>query len=216
MLQRYARERRWPQLEEAVTGMSASLDRLAKAQALGGVVAAEGYGAACYFGAIREVLKQELGFTGRARRPPPDPVNAMLSLGYTLLLQTAQWAVQTVGLDPHIGFLHAVAYSRPALALDLMEEFRPVMADSVVLRLVNTRRIREEHFVRAEDGTGVYLNEDGKRRFLEQYEERMMTRVVYPATGEQVTYRRCMELQARHLARVVLGRDPEYRPFLVK
>src|SRR5207248_3664002 len=115
-------------------GLGRSLARLERAEQLGGLMAAEGQAAALYFGAVKGLLRQELGFAGRARRPPPDPVNAMLSFGYTLLLHTVQAAVQTVGMDPYIGFLHAVVYSRPALPLDLMEEFRPVIVDSVVLR----------------------------------------------------------------------------------
>jgi CRISPR-associated protein Cas1 len=216
MLLRYARDRKVESLDGAVRGMAESLERLERAEHLGGVIAAEGYGTALYFRAFREMLRQELGFTTRARRPPPDPVNALLSFGYTLLLHSVQAAVQTVGLDPYIGFLHALVYSRPALPLDLMEEFRPVIVDSIVLRLVNTRRLREEHFSRLVEGPGVYLTEEGKRRFLEQYEERLNTKILYPRTGEQVTYRRCLELQARQLARVLLSREQDYRAFVVK
>lgn len=216
MLMRYARERETASLREAVERMSDSLERLARASDVGGVIAAEGYGGAVYFRAFRELLRQELGFAGRARRPPPDPVNALLSFGYTLLLHAAHAAVQTVGLDPYVGLLHAVVYSRPALPLDLIEEFRPLVVDSVVLWLVNTRRVGEQHFSREVEAGGVYLAEEGKRRFLEKYEERLNTKVLHPAAGGQVAYRRAIELQARHLARVLLGREEAYRPFLVK
>ncbi len=215
LLRRYARERALPALEQAVEGLERSLRRVGRATHLGGVLAAEGHGTAQYFRAFREVLRQDLGFVTRARRPPPDPVNALLSFGYTLLLHGVQAAVQVVGLDPHIGFLHAVVYSRPALPLDLMEEFRPVIVDSVVLRLVNTGQVRAEHF-RLGDKGGVYLGEEGKRRFVEQYEARLNTRVQHPRTGEQVTYRRCLELQAWQLARVLLGREAVYLPFVVR
>jgi CRISPR-associated protein Cas1 len=216
MLMRYARGRSVPPLDAAVRGIADCLARLGRVESLGGVLAAEGHGTALYFRGLRAVLARDLGFTTRARRPPPDPVNALLSFGYTLLLHSVQSAVQTVGLDPYIGLLHAVVYSRPALPLDLMEEFRPVIVDSIVLRLVNTRRLREEHFIGVEERPGVYLAEEGKRRFLEQYEERLNTRIAYGPTGEQVTYRRCLELQARHLARVLQGREDVYRPYLVK
>lgn len=121
-----------------------------------------------------------------------------------------------MGLDPYIGLLHTIVYSRPALPLDLVEEFRPIVVDSIVLWLVNTRRVTAAHFVRAPQGPGIYLGEEAKRRFLAKYEQRLDTRVIYPATAERVTYRRCIELQARHLARVLLDRDGEYAPFLTK
>jgi CRISPR-associated protein Cas1 len=133
-----------------------------------------------------------------------------------LLLHNVQAVAQTVGLDPYIGLVHRTVYSRPALPLDLMEEFRPVVVDSVVLRLVNTRQVREQHFMASPNGDGVYLGDEGKRAFLVAYAERLGTRVTYPHTGEQATCRRCIELQARQLARFLLQSQTDYQPFVVK
>ena len=177
MLMRYHRERPRPEVAAAVEVLGGCLARLERVQGMGSLHGVEGTGSAAYFQAFRALLKQDLGFVARARRPPTDPVNAMLSFGYTLLLHNVQAALHTVGLDPYQGYLHALAYARPSLALDLMEEFRGILVDSVVLRLVNTLAVGPEHFSPTETG-GIYLNEEGQRRFLPAFEERMAGKVL--------------------------------------
>lgn len=174
----------------------------------------EGAGSAAYFRVFASLLRQDLGFHGRVRRPPTDPVNALLSYGYVLLMHQIESAINVVGLDPFIGYLHAAKYGRPALALDLMEEFRPVIVDSVVLSLINNRVLTVDSF---ESELGAYrLTERARRSFLEKFEERLNTPVEHPTFGYKAAYRRCLELQVRLLAKRLTGEVPEYVPFYVR
>ncbi len=176
----------------------------------------EGSGAARYFQVFGRLLRADSGlkFDARNRRPPRDPVNALLSLGYTLLMHSCSGALQACGLDPYIGFLHASQYGKPALALDLMEEFRAPIVDSVVLTVVNKRILGAEDFI--EEFGAVRLKDEARRRFLESFEERMETEILHPIFEYRVTYRRCLELQARLLAKAIDGEIPSYPPFLVR
>lgn len=182
--------------------------------ALGALNGLEGAGAAAFFGAFRHLLKQDLGFDGRHRRPPTDPINVLLSYGYTLLMNHVLSAVQIVGFDPYIGFLHSEGYGKPALALDLMEEMRTPIVDSVVMTVINKNILRAEHF---EEVLGVHrLTPGGRKLYLQQFEQRLNTEIEHPVFKYKATYRRCLELQARLLAKFVLGEIPEYRPFQVR
>ncbi len=174
----------------------------------------EGAGSAEYFGAFGKMLKFDWGFGGRHKRPPTDPVNALLSYGYTILMHKVQSAIGIVGLDPFIGFLHSSQYGKPALALDLMEEFRPVTVDSVVMTLINTGALKREDFVE-ELGT-FRLTDAGRRTFLEKFEERLNTPVEHPTFGYKATYQRCLELQTRLLSKHLTGEIPVYPPFIVR
>ena len=158
-------------------------------------------------GAAAEAFELE----GRNRRPPRDPVNAALSLAYSLLTKDCVLAVAAVGLDPLLGFLHQPRYGRPALALDLMEEMRPLIADSVVVTAMNTQVIGEDDFVRA--STGCAMTAAGRRRFIECYERRMDQLVTHPVFGYRLSYRRVLEVQARLLSRLLLGEVEAYPAF---
>lgn len=153
-------------------------------------------------------------FNERNRRPPTDPVNAMLSLAYSLLAKDCTIAALTVGFDPYVGFYHQPRFGRPALALDLMEEFRPLVADSTVLSCINNRVIQPRDFVRA--GRAVNLTTTARRRFFQMYEQRMNTLLIHPVFGYKVSYRRALELQARLLARVLTGEIPHYIPMTTR
>lgn len=178
----------------------------------GRLLGIEGQASAIYYGLYRQLFKQDLGFRGRTRRPPRDPVNSLLSLGYTLLGYAAQSAIYAVGLDPFIGFVHATHYSRPSLALDLIEEFR-VLVDGLVLRVVNLRRYQPADFRRSEaDPQAVLLTDEARKRYLADFEGLMMRTVPYPGQERPVTVRRALELQARQLARLILGQQDGYRP----
>ncbi len=216
MLMRYARERADPNIGDAVTSLQKSLERLQGAGDISSVLGIEGYAGTVYYGSFRCLLKQDLGFQARMRRPPRDPVNSLLSFGYTLLVYGVQAAIRTVGLDPFLGFLHSIEYSKPSLALDLMEEFRPIIVDSIVLRLINNNILTEKDFEPSQDSGMVRLTPAAIKTFLHHYEERVQTEVIHPNTDTKATYRRCFELQARQIARVVTGKDRTYQPFLVK
>ncbi len=153
-------------------------------------------------------------FTRRNRRPPRDAVNALLSLGYSLLARDCTVAAHAVGFDPYVGFYHQPRFGRPALALDLMEEFRPLIADSVALTVMNTRVIGPTDFVRA--GDAVNLSADGRKRFFSAYEQRLNATIVHPVFDYQVSYRRALELQARLLAKVLTGEIEQYVPFTTR
>jgi CRISPR-associated endonuclease Cas1/CRISPR-associated protein Cas4 len=179
----------------------------------------EGDGAAAYFGAFPSMLDPpaEVGafeFAGRNRRPPTDPVNAALSFGYSLLSREWTSVLTIVGMDPFAGFLHAPRHGRPALALDLMEEFRPIIVDSVVLGTINTGELAARHFVTR--GGACNLNDTGRRQFLEAWERRMNSLVTHPVFGYRISYRRTLEVQARLFGRYLLGEIGDYPSFLVR
>jgi CRISPR-associated protein Cas1 len=152
---------------------------------------------------------------GRAYHPPPDPVNAMLSFGYTLLLNDAIGALYRIGLDPAIGFYHAIDYGRPSLGLDLEEEFRPVLVDRLVLRLLRRGAVQPSDFQRAEGRAGILMSDDARQLFLRCYEEQLGVKVRYHTLDLNLSYRQCIEKQAEHLARCILGQDEAYEPLLI-
>ncbi len=176
----------------------------------------EGNAARLYFEAFGEMLRIQTGFevTGRTRRPPTDPVNAMLSFGYAMLSKEALAAVIAVGFEPGLGFYHRVRAGRPSLALDLMEEFRPLIVDSTVLSLVNAREIRASHFDRR--GKAIVLTQEGRKIFIGAIERRLRSTVVHPTFGYTLTYRRALHVQARLLARTIQGDVPAYPPFMTR
>lgn len=186
-----------------------------RAESVASLLGLEGTAARYYFGAFTGMLKgvaaDAFDLDGRNRRPPRDPINAMLSLAYALLTKDCVLAVGAVGMDPLLGFLHQPRYGRPALALDLMEEMRPILADSVVITAVNTQVIGDGDFVHAR--TGCALTDAGRRRFIEAYERRMDQLVTHPLFGYRISYRRVLEVQARLLSRVLLGEVPSYPAF---
>ena len=153
-------------------------------------------------------------FSSRNRRPPRDPVNALLSFLYSMLAKEMLVALVGVGFDPYQGFYHQPRYGRPALALDLMEEFRPLVADSVVIGLVNNGEMRPSDFVSR--AGAVAMTEGGRRRVLEAIERRLDTLVTHPRFGYQISYRRVFEVQARLLARFLSGEIAEYPPFCTR
>lgn len=174
----------------------------------------EGAAARLYFrelgGMFRGPLAEAFAFEGRNRRPPRDPVNALLSYGYALLTKDVVGAVTAVGFDPGMGLYHRPRYGRPALALDLMEEFRPLVVDSAVLMAVNNGEVTERSFYGRADG--CMLTASGKRAFIGAYERRMEQLVTHPVFGYRATWRRVIEIQARVLGRHLLGEIPRYVP----
>ncbi len=192
-------------------------DRASSLQTLLGV---EGNAAARYFRNFREMLGDADGVSGsfdfekRNRRPPADPVNALLSYAYSLLTRAVTVALTAVGFDAYRGFYHQPRYGRPALALDLMEPFRPLIADSSVIMAINNAEVRPSDFLSV--AGSVSLTSDGRKRFIAGFERRLMQEVTHPLFGYRVSYRRLLELQARLLARHLLGEIPEYPNFITR
>jgi CRISPR-associated protein Cas1 len=211
------RAERVPEARRALDGMMQMGRRAETAGSLDSVRGFEGKAAAFYFEAVRVLLPAAWGFERRAYHPPPDPANSLLSFGYTLLLKDVTAAVQLVGLDPYLGFFHALGYDRPALALDLMEELRPVIVDSMFLDVVAKKRLRADDFQRTRNPKRpCSLGEAGVRVVIEQYEQRLQSPVVHALAHGQTTYRRAIELQVRQMARVIRGEEREYRPLRIK
>jgi len=174
----------------------------------------EGIGSRYYFSIFNSVLSDEFEFKKRTRRPPKDPINCLLSFGYTLLLNDVLAALYLVGFDPYIGCFHSNQYGKPSLALDLMEEFRPVIVDSVIKTMVNKGMIGQDGF---ENKYGTVNMKDKVRNlFLEQYEQRLRTEFTHPIFKYKVNWRRCLELQARLLSKVMMGEIEEYPPLVVR
>ena len=180
------------------------------------ILGMEGAGSAAYFNCFGNMFsdQQQWTFAGRVKRPPTDPVNALLSYGYALLTSQVASAVQIIGFDQFIGYLHSSVYGRPALALDLMEEFRPIIVDSVVLTLLNNRMLSKDDFYVE---LGAYrLKNEPRKTFLTRFEERLNEEVTHPIFNYKVKYRRCIELQARLLAKYLTGEINEYPPFITR
>lgn len=180
------------------------------------ILGMEGAGSAAYFNCFGDMLsdQQQWAFAGRVKRPPTDPVNALLSYGYALLTSQVASVVQIIGFDQFIGYLHSSVYGRPALALDLMEEFRPIIVDSVVLTLLNNRMLSKDDFYVE---LGAYrLKNEPRKTFLKRFEERLNEEITHPIFGYKVKYRRCIELQARLLAKYLTGEINEYPPLITR
>ncbi|MCE9565531.1 MAG: CRISPR-associated endonuclease Cas1 [Planctomycetes bacterium] len=193
-----------------------TLDRHTSVESVLGV---EGQGAALYFAEFGRFLKQPptgkgFDFTTRNRRPPRDPVNALLSFAYAMLAKDCFSAVCTVGFDPYKGFFHQGRHGKPSLALDLMEEFRPVIADSVVLTLINNESVTKSDFVMWRDA--CQLTDAGRKTFFAAYEQRKATEITHPVYGYRMSYSRMLEVQARMLASFVRGGIPSYTGFTVR
>lgn len=196
--------------------------RTEQAQSLEELLGLEGNGARLYFAEFGGMLKVDddedakfsFDFTTRNRRPPRDPVNALLSLGYSMLAKDFTIACYAVGFDPMMGFYHQPRFGRPALALDLMEPFRPLIVESAVLQALNTGMVSHRHFVSA--GKAVALKPDGRKAFYQAYEARMDTLVTHPLFDYRLSYRRMLEVQARLLGKYVEGSIPEYPVFVTR
>jgi CRISPR-associated protein Cas1 len=205
------------ELGQAAARLLAMADRVGEMETLDQVRGCEGRASAVYFGVFALLLHNPaFTFTDRNRRPPMDPINVLLSLGYTLLANAVETAVQIVGLDPYLGALHDVAYGRPSLVCDLMEEFRSVIVDPMVVACVNQRSFAAEDFESAGAGEPVNFKRSAMRWFVELFERRVRGEILYPPRGQRLTYRQVIEEQARRFARVLLGSEERYEPFLIR
>lgn len=198
------------QLEQAI----APIDQTGTIDSLRGL---EGSGSAAYFGNFHQLIRADgFEFRSRNRRPPTDPVNALLSLGYALLRHDVQSAVNLVGFDPYLGYLHTQRYGRPSLALDLMEEFRPLVVDAVVLSAINRRAMTPQDFVSEPLSGAVSLSSEGLRTFLRLYEQKKQAQFKHPVLQTQCSYQEAFEIQARLLAKYLMAETDKYPPLVLK
>ncbi|MHB8898923.1 MAG: CRISPR-associated endonuclease Cas4g/Cas1g [Thermoguttaceae bacterium] len=183
---------------------------------MGSLLGVEGMAAKLYFAGLATLLKSDeaFNFENRNRRPPRDPVNALLSFVYALLVKELTVALVSTGFDPMLGFYHRPRYGRPSLALDLAEEFRPLLGDSVVLMLINNGEVAPNDFIRR--AGGIALTDAGRKAVIASFERRMDTLVTHPIFGYRISYRRILEVQARLLSRVLLGEIGAYPNFCTR
>lgn len=205
-------------LEDAARKVKELLPLVLEVSDLEALRGLEGVGAAAYFGVFDHLLlnrKEDFFFHGRNRRPPLDRVNAMLSFAYSLLAHDCASALESVGLDAYVGFLHRDRPGRESLALDLMEELRPCMADRFVLTLVNNRVVKPEDF-QVQDSGAVLLTEEGRKKFLKAWQERKRDILTHPYLNEKMSWGLIPYVQALLLARYIRGDLDAYPPFLWK
>ena len=202
------------EVKSAIDGIRQALHNLERAKNLDALLGYEGSGTAAYYAAFRQFLAHGWDFTTRQFRPPPDPINAMLSLGYTLLYNHVYAFTNVVGFDPYCGYFHQPKHGHAALASDLMEEFRQIVVDGYVLSLVNNNRIQPEDFEHT--NKGIRFTKTALDRFLTGYYGRMQQTFQHHQRNEKTTYLRCIELQVRHLARVIRGEDTAYEAFRIR
>lgn len=205
-------------LQRHAAELQGSLQALRQPQPLEVLRGIEGDAAKCYFQCLDDMVlvnKPEMGFARRSRRPPLDPANAALSFAYTLLMHDVSSALQSVGLDPAAGYLHADRPGRHSLALDLMEELRAYLADRLVLTLINRQQVRPEHFVCTQSGA-VMMQEEARKTVVAAYQTRKQEQLEHPFIQEKVEIGLLPFVQAQLLARYLRGDLDAYPPFLVK
>lgn len=221
--QRGAREAKTDEDRDALDAMVRKFDAALRAATvaddLDTLRGVEGESARAWFGVFSKLLRQDLrdafALDGRSRRPPRDRMNALLSFLYTLLVHDCRAALETVGLDPQFGFLHALRPGRPALALDLCEEFRSILAERVALTLVNRGQIAPGDF-RETEGGGVLLNDDARRTVAVAWQERKQETLQHPLLESDVPFGLLPQIQARLLARTLRGDTESYLPFMAR
>lgn len=204
--------------KQAIGFLTNAMDKIRGEENLDKLRGLEGEAATVYFGVFDDLIlnqKQDFYFRGRSKRPPQDFMNAMLSFGYTLLANDCAGALEGVGLDAYVGFMHRDRPGRKSLALDLMEELRPIVVDRFVLTLVNNRQMRREHFILSESGAERFTDE-GRKKFLSAWQERKREQLTHPYLKEKIYWGLVPHIQALLLARHIRGDVDGYPPFLWK
>jgi len=211
----FCSKQRWSRqngvVQDRLNKMTNTLESILSAENRKGLRGYEGVASRFYFEIFKEVIQGDFRFTKRVKHPPTDPVNVLLSLGYTLLFNNFVAIINAVGLDPFQGFFHDASFGHAALASDLMEEFRAVMVDPLVLGMIRRKEIRSEHF--NGHGRQIKLNEEGLKNVLTTYQKRLEKRIEHPETRENLTHWQCLEYQVRHLARCLQAKEEQYTSF---
>jgi CRISPR-associated protein Cas1 len=202
---------------EVLDELGRLLERAQGGSTLDEVRGFEGAAAAKYFPAFASVLQDPMGFTHRRRQPPTDPLNSMLSFGYTLLFYNIFSLAKSHGLHPYVGFFHEMRSGHPALASDIIEEFRAPIVESLVLYLVNSKILTAKDFaLPKEEGLPCLLSDEARKLFIHHFEQKMNSPITHPQTDFKVDYRRCINLQVMEMARCIRGEISEYRPMEVR
>lgn len=206
-----------PKLAEGIRRLEQAIAPINTTNTIDALRGLEGAGSAAYFGCFQTLIRVD-GFTfiTRRKRPPTDPVNALLSFGYSLLRHDIESAVNIVGFDPYLGYLHTQRYGRPSLALDVMEEFRPLVVDAMVLAAINRRSLTPADFTTEPLSGAVSLSDDGRRTFLRLYEQKKQSQFKHPVMSKQCTYQEAFEIQARLLAKYLMEETEQYPPLVLK
>ncbi len=207
-----------PAIKEVSSRMTHYLERLGKETNLDALSGIEGDAANMYFSVFNELItaqKEDFAFEERNRRPPLDNVNALLSFVYTLTMHDVRSALESVGLDPAVGFLHRDRPGRPGLALDLMEEFRPFLADRLVLSLINLKKVRKNGFKKTDSGA-VLMSDETRKEVLVTYQNRKQEEIMHPFLGEKVHVGMLFFIQALLFSRSLRGELDAYPPFIWK
>jgi len=203
-------------MSEEMAAIRKAQEKVVTANSIEEIMGFEGVGSKFYFQAFSKLFKnEEFNFEKRIAHPPKDPVNAMLSLGYSLLYNEIEAAMNAVGLDPYLGNLHTIDVSKKSLLFDLTEEFRNIIVDSFVINLINKNEFTPNDFEKVEEGV-IYFSKEALKKFINKFEERLNIKMKYHLDDEENYARTIFEKQARHYARVVLGDDPDYVPFYRK
>lgn len=213
LLQRYGRNHPEVDLENSGRDLSRCLEELSRKIQVSSMIGVEGRASAIYFKAFGRLFRRQLKFKVRRRRPPTDPINSLLSLGYSLITNEMFSITTGIGFDPYVGFLHGIEYGRPSLALDLIEEFRHTVIDRLTLELINKEILKEDDF--EERQGGVYLKDEARKRYFLHYERRMLTAFRDSEDKKEINYRKMFYKQAQMLAGTLLKNLP-YKPFLLK
>jgi len=202
-------------LKSETAALKTSLENVKSANRIDQLLGLEGGAAKTYFSAFGKMILGEFNFTGRNKRPPTDPVNAILSLSYTMIFNEISSLLDGLGFDPYLGYFHSVDYGRASLAADLIEEFRAPIADRFTLNLINNRIVGEEDFYTNPKGAGVYLKREALKRYFTEYETMLNHEFMHPKTKENTTFRKCFRLQAENLASTIQNGSP-YIPFALE
>lgn len=213
LLQRFVRNHPEVNFDRAIGNLQSCVEELPRKKGLSAVIGVEGRGSAVYFQTFGKMFPKEPKFDVRTHRPPRNPVNSLLSLGYTLVTNEVFSLASGMGFVPYIGYLHGLEYGRPSLALDLVEEFRTPIMDRLTLELINKEILTQDDF---EEKEGVfYLKNEPRKKYFRHYEKRMQTSFQAPETKEEINFRKKLFLQIQNFAKTLQGRVP-YSPFLMK
>jgi len=214
-IKRFAKNHPEISLEQKINDLDRILKTIREENSINALLGIEGYSTSVYFSTFKKMIKKEFEFNERTRRPPKDPVNALLSLGYTLITNEIFSLLCASGFDPYIGYYHDLVYNRPSLALDIVEEFRTPIVDRLVLNLINHHMISLDDFEQKEDSDGIYLRNEARKMFFAEYEKIMTQIFVHKKAKTETNFRNILKEQVYLLLRVIQENEL-YKPFIME